>query len=407
MALVTFKGTVYGSGTQDDPITVNNFDDFMFLLYNEKNFQYAGYRFYYKIVNNEYKYYNNEIESPNGQLPYRIYIALDPNSENKIIDCNNFSIGEHGLSNLGLRIFDGLMLTSSLSDHYGIAGIYGNDWIFKNFWVYSDNENIRTRIGFFSFCYSNSNMVINKLHFLNCFHNGGNLEEACLFTSNVNNNELNTSGSSVTFNDCKFSILTTGGTVYKFSSYSINSNFPQHFSFNRCSFNILSTSNDFKLNGGYPGNSISYVKNVFYNCNFRFNIKNTSNFLYGGNNGNTISYSPIYNFCKFSGVIHNAASIGGKTQTDHDQVHDQIKNNFINCLWQVNVEKFVDKDDSFYFSLSDQTAGLVNSQHSTNYQNVSSQNMVSLTKNQLLDPNTLISNNFPVMTKIMPDENEV
>lgn len=405
MALVKFKGTVYGSGTQDDPITVNDFDDFMFLLHNGNTALSAGYRFYYEIVDNEYKYYDNTIAYPNGRVPIKIYIALDPNAENKIIDCNNFSIGEHGLSNLGLRIFEDIFSDNNGDNSYGIAGIYGNDWIFKNFWVYSDNDNPTKRMGFFSFRHANRNnsLFINKLHFLNCFHNGGSLEEAYLFTTCNGNNEKNNSGIYVTFNDCKFSILTTGGTVYKFFPYTTNSSFPQHFSFNRCSFNILSTSNDFKLNAGYSGSSVTYVKNIFYNCNFRFNIKNTSNFLYGGVAAN----APIYNFCKFSGVIHNATSIGGNLRTGHDEVVQQIKNNFINCLWQVNVENFVNQDYSFYFSLSDQTAGLVNSQHSTKYKNDFSQNMVSLTKAQLLDQNILISNNFPVMTKIIPDKNEV
>lgn len=389
--VLNFNSNVYGGGdTSDDPITCADFDDFMYLI-NHSNISYK------KDENDNYTYSDTLLT---GYSHNKIkYIALDPNAENKVIDCNEFSIGQHGLTNKGLR---------PLCDYANnsLLAIYGNDWIFKNFWYFSTSEP-----EYFFKAYrgnsNNSTITINKLHFLNFFHSGEN--HKVYFIGDSYNGTLLSNGNFI-FNDCKFSLLTTGGTEYNLTMYKDSSNYASQHQFNRCSFNIISTSPIFRFFGFSNSNDLSYNQCKFTNCNFRLNIHYTDHLFKFGNNGNNNNNYPIFKFCKFTGNIKgnsylwdNSAKIDGKPY-----FNGYALNMFMNCIWQINMP---DGKANYPHILSDTTQGLCNNNHSflTNGTNniPYQKNMKILSKNDLLNIDKLLENNFPVMTKIYEDEDEV
>jgi hypothetical protein len=400
MAQIKFKSNVYGTGTKDDPITCSDFDDFQFLLNNADTTT-----IYYKIVDGKYYYETTYIDASWNYFNIH-FIALDPNAENKIFDCNEFSIGEHRLTNQGLRPINTLRTNFT---------IFGNNWVFKNFWWLSNRLE-----GFFNAGptdssggrYDNLTITINKLHFLNCFHSGEGNHELLMFGDNYWDQTKATSIKWV-FNDCKFSILTTGGTIYNITRTC--SGMQPNDEFNRCSFNIICTSPDFHMHKylTYYTNAV-YSANKFTNCNFRINARYSSTLFNYGNL--TTSGYPIYKFCKFTGEIRGDSSFNkgeiisgssGSFESNISLIKDYM---FLNCFWQLNFP-----DCKQNKAISDISIGIRNTDHSDNMASTTEfpdsttnlKNTISLSKDDCLNANKLLENNFPVMTKIKTDSTEV
>jgi len=399
MALIEFNSNVYGTGTQNDPITCSDFDDFQFLLNNADITT-----LYYKITDGKYYYETTYIDG--SWTSFNIhFIALDPNAENKIFDCNEFSIGQHGLTNQGLRPFNTTRTNFT---------IFGNNWVFKNFWWLSNRLE-----GFFNAGtgdssggnYTNKIITVNKLHFLNCFHSGEGNHQLLMFGDNYWYQTKATSMKWI-FNDCKFSILTTGGTSYSITR-ACDALIPND-EFNRCSFNILCTSPDFHMNLYQQSPNVIRCQNKFINCNFRINVRYSSTLFYFGRFDLNSGGCPIYKFCKFTGEIRGNSSFnkGTNFNSHYESNVNPIKDYmFLNCFWQLN---FPDCDQQK--CISDVSTGIRNTDHSdnmvstTDIPNPSStylKNTISLSKEDCLNVNKLLENNFPVMTKIKTDSTEV
>lgn len=398
---INFNSNVYGNGTQENPITCSDFDDFQFLLNNADTTT-----FYYKIIDDKY-YYDTTSEDSSWTSFNIHYIALDPNAENKIFDCNEFSIGEHGLTNQGLRPFNTKRTNFT---------IFGNNWVFKNFWWLSNKFEGFINAGSISTSgssYDGKTITVNKLHFLNCFHSG-EAHELVLFGDNYSGGPSWSTSMKWVFNDCKFSILTTGGTAYSIARTCTGTSPKDEF--NRCSFNIICTSPDFHMNA-YVNQSgdIVYCKNKFTNCNFRLNIRYSSSLFNFGNNGGSTENYPVYKFCKFTGEIRGNSSFnlgsnssgGYPFEVNVPIVRDRM---FLNCFWQLNFP-----DCSNDKAISDISIGIRNTDHSEKmtsaaehpYSTTNIKNTISLSKEDCLNINKLLENNFPVMTKIKTDSTEV
>jgi len=263
-------------------------------------------------------------------------------------------------------------------------------------------------------------LVVNKLHFLNCFH---------LVTDQSSNNSM-FGNAGMTFNDCKFSILTTGGNSYSIIESGNTGSSTSCIRMNRCSLNIINTSKEFNFFTNATGShssAIIYVPHKFYNCNFRIKALNSGNFLDVEPTGSTSTACvyPSFYFCKFTCFFdkfrisdtddtyyYGGLRLGGGSNITNSS---KAKSMLTNCLFQLKFNtlyggSFEDKNSY----IDDSTLGIVNTDYiDENKYRIKedpwyrSFPAIEMSKNDILNLNKITEKGFPVMSKIIPDENEV
>ncbi|HQL12051.1 MAG TPA: hypothetical protein PK507_03465 [bacterium] len=405
-----------GDGSATSHLVVDDWDSFYRALrtnvWGSPQTEVTGLIYYYDAENDKWYYELNGDTLPEGvSWIYKKwgninYIELDPDAENKIIDCNNFSIEEHFLTNNGVSPLP--FGDNSHHDYSSVTKrIYGNDWVFKNFWFY----------GHIFFYNHLGTAIVNKLHFLNCFH---------LVTDQSSDDSM-FGKSKMTFNDCKFSILTTGGNSYSIVENGTTNSSTSYIRMNRCSLNIINTSKEFNFFTNTIGSGATYLfqyPHQFYNCNFRIKALNSGNFLdvEGTGSSNTSCVFPSFYFCKFTCFFDKfriSDSIdthcGGQRLGGNTTNSSKAKSMLTNCLFQLKFNKLyggISDDKNSY--LTDSTLGIININYidenkyrikkDTYYTNFPT---VEMSKNDILDLNKITEEGFPVMSKIIPDGNEV
>ena len=407
-----------GNGTETSHLVVDDWDSFYNALRTSRasgsetdDTKYFAY--YYDSNTDKYYYRLNGDVLPEGASwstevwGFVYYIELDPDSENKVIDCNNFSIGEHFLTNNGVSPLPLGNNNHDSKDSSANKTIYGNDWILKNFWFYGH-----------IFFYDVAKLTVNKLHFLNCFH---------LVTDQSSDDSI-FGNTGMTFNDCKFSILTTGGNSYSIIKKGSTGNQNYYIRMNRCSLNIINTSKEFNFFTNSVGStSTSYTSaspHKFYNCNFRIKALNSGNFLdVEGTMSSSLSTFPSFYFCKFTCFFDKFrisdsqdSSKGGQRLGGNGTNSSKAKSMLTNCLFQIKFNTLYGgnySDKNSY--INDSTLGVVNidyidenkyriKEDNTDYPNFPT---IGMSKNDILNLNKITEKGFPVMSKIISDENEV
>lgn len=405
-----------GDGTENSHLVVDDWDSFYNALRTASSTgQTDNVKLAYYYDSNTDKYYyrlNGDVLPEGADWSFKgwgsvEYIELDPDKENKVIDCNNFAIGEHHITDNGMRPLP-IGNNCSTITHGSYKYIYGNNWILKNFWYY----------GTYFFNTTNtftSEIIVNNLHFLNCFHlaNDNTADDSLFYCPD----------SHIIFNDCKISILSTGGRTYQIAKIVSNTN--RYIRMNRCSLNIINTSKEFNFfDSSSSGGSTYYYPYIFYNCNFRIKSLNSGNFLGCRNFG--AGTKPKFYFCKFTCFFdkfsisdmqdsnNGGYRIGGYTSGSSSS-DTASKGMLTNCLLQIkynNLYHNIEGDRNSY--INDSTLGVVNIDYidenkyrimeDDKYPNYLT---IGMSKNDILNLNKITEKGFPVMSKIIPDENEV
>ncbi len=228
-----------GTGTQTDPYIVDNWNDLV-----------------------------------SKMKEYDVYIELDPNSENKVIDMNDAA--PNGVGNISIKF----------------RKLKGNGWTIKN--IYCPYKNLFT-YNSVSSPETKHSITFENLNIVNIYKNDTCSEYDCsVFYSNNN-------GYPLIFRNCKISCV-----IASSSSSSDPTLFSYYVNFYNCSINLKAYSQYFFPFKGWN----QYGMCSMQNCNVKINAQNVTNFLSYFNISNTkISGSVkalssfINSYTKFSTVV--------------------------------------------------------------------------------------------------------
>ena len=191
-----------GTGTQTDPYIVDNWHDLL-----EK------------------------------MQEYDVYIELDPNNKNKIIDMN--TVAPSGIGNISIKF----------------KKLNGNGWTIKNIYC----------TGNYLFTYevttgTKISITFENLNIINIYHRGSSTNEQATFRSNNNGYPLN-------FRSCRISsVAVSSSTIY----------FAKYVNFYNCSMNVKFSATTCNLVVAWNQYGMCSVKN----CDIRVNSPNI-NYLLG------------------------------------------------------------------------------------------------------------------------------
>lgn len=174
---------------------------------------------------------------------YDVYIELDPNSENKVIDMNDAA--PNGVGNISIKF----------------RKLKGNGWTIKN--IYCPYKNLFT-YNSVSSQETKHSITFENLNIVNIYKNDTCSEYDCSAFISKN------SGSPLIFRSCKISCVIASN-----SSSSDPTQFSDYVNFYNCSINIKSVSQYFNP---FVGWNRSYMCSM-QNCNVRINAQIITNFL--------------------------------------------------------------------------------------------------------------------------------